>query len=46
MEDQGATITQQRKDFKATIAQQQKQTEALTRNGETAGDSRIRSDLR
>jgi hypothetical protein len=43
VEDQGATITQQRKDFEAAIAQQQKQIEALPRNGETAGDSRIRS---
>jgi len=45
VEDQKATIRQQRKDFEAAIAQRQKQIEALTRNGETAGDSRIRSDL-
>jgi hypothetical protein len=30
VQEQGATITQQRKDFEATLAQQQKQIEALT----------------
>ena len=30
MQEQGATITQQRKDFEAAIAQQQKEIEALT----------------
>ena len=30
LQEQGATITQQRKDFEAAIAQQQKQIEALT----------------
>ena len=30
LEEQGATITQQRKDFEAALARQQKQIEALT----------------
>ena len=30
VQEQGATITRQRKDFEAAIAQQQKQIEALT----------------
>ena len=30
VQEQGATITQQRKDFEAAIARQQKQIEALT----------------
>ena len=44
VEDQGATITQQRK-ISRRLLQNSRSKLRLTRNGETAGDSRIRSDL-
>ena len=38
VEEQGALITQQRKDFEALIAQQQKQIEALTATVQKVSD--------